>query len=162
MPATERYQVDFFAIVILIVSVLVLAFLIITAIYFMSLMNLRPPNQTESTFLFWTAVILSVIFLGIIIYAFIRIFTYKSIVYEEDKPVPVITTIPQPNVIVPPQPTLMVQPVQPVQPTIMVQPQVPITRPADLSQTFSDVPVNEQQRTALNQQLINLQNAFSQ
>ena len=158
MAATERYQVDFFAIVILIVSVLVLVFLIIAAIYFMNLMNLRPPSRTESTFLFWTAIVMSVIFLGIIIYAFIRIFTYKSIIYEEDKPIRITPAIPQPvpNIVVHSQPPSPIP-----QPTIMVQPQVPITtRPTDLSQSFSDVPVNQQQRAALNQDLINVQGAF--
>jgi hypothetical protein len=164
MPATERYQVDFFAIVIMIVSVLALVFLIIAAIYFMNLMNLRPPSKTESTFLFWTSVILAVIFLGIIIYAFIRIFTYKSIVYEEDKPVipttPQITVQPLPQVV----PPLMVQPVppQPTPPAIMVQPQTPITtRPSEFSQNFSDIPVTAGQSTALNQELIGIQSAFS-
>lgn len=88
MPATERYQIDIFAIIILIVSVLIIIFLIISIIYFMNLMNLKPPTKNESTFLFWTAIILAIIFFGIAIYSLVRIFTHKSVIYDDTINIP--------------------------------------------------------------------------
>lgn len=81
MPATERYQTDVFAIIVVIASVLVLVFLIVAAIYFNGLQNWTAiPGNGESTFLFWTAIVLGVIFLAIIIYGLYRIFTHRAVI----------------------------------------------------------------------------------
>lgn len=85
MAVVERFQIDFFAITVLIVAVLIIVYLIIAAIYLLNLSaNNKPPNQGESTFLFWTTIILGIIFLAVGIYAMIRIFTYTSLFYEEE------------------------------------------------------------------------------
>lgn len=80
----ESYQVDVFAIIALIGIILIIVFLVIAAVYFYNLMNLRPPTQAESTFLFWTSVVLIVIFVALGIYALIRIFAYRAVVYKSD------------------------------------------------------------------------------
>lgn len=87
MPATQRYQVNVFAIIALIILVIVLVYLIIAAVYFFNLMNLKPPTQSESTFLFATAVILSLILFFITIYALWEIFAYSAFIYETPQPV---------------------------------------------------------------------------
>lgn len=171
MPVTERYQVDFFAILVLIASVLIIMFLIISAIYFYNFTNSKPPTNSESTFLFWTSIILGIIFLALAIYALIRIFTYTIPVYEEDKPLPVQVT-PTPIPIMAPSPPVIIAPAPrppvPIAPRTQVaisQPTristVRTTRPTNLSQNVSDIPVTSNQRTALNQELISLGNALS-
>lgn len=94
MSVTERYQLDYFSIVIIIVTVLILVFLIIAAIYFYNLMNLKPPSKGESSFLFWTSIILAVIIFAVHVYAIWRLFTYKVPVYQETVE---IKQISQPN-----------------------------------------------------------------
>jgi hypothetical protein len=162
MPATERYQVDFFAILVLIIAVLIMVFLIITAIYFYHLMNLRPPTTGESTFLFWTAIILSVIFLALAIYALIRIFTHTAIVYEAP-PLVTTTTVaaapaPIPITVSPKTTTVITRPLPPTRsppgPPINVIPQT--APPSDYSVSYSSVPLTRQQSRALNQQVIDL------
>ena len=161
MPVTERYHVDFFAILVLIIAVLIIVFLVITAIYFFNLMNLRPPTRGESTFLFWTAVILSVIFLALAIFALIRIFTHKAIVYEQPLPLPTPTIITTPTPIpitVTPPPIITRQPVITPPSPVRIS-NIPRTSPvSDVSLSFSDVPVARQQRTALNQELLSIGN----
>lgn len=146
MPVTERYQVDVFAIIVLIASILIVVFLIVASVYYVNLMNLKPPTQGEATFLFWTTIVLAIIFLFIAIYAIYRIFTYKVTIYE---PEPVVTPV-APVII--PAPVITVQP-QPVISTVPVT-----TLPTDLSTSFSSVPVTQEQRVALNQQLLTLGN----
>lgn len=82
MPVSQRYQLDYFAVFVLLVTVLVVAFLIVTCFYFFNLMNLSPPSQGTSTFLFWTAIILTVIVFVIFVYALYRLFTHKITVWE--------------------------------------------------------------------------------
>lgn len=152
MPVTERYQVDWFAIIVLIAMVLLLIFIVIIAIYFFNLMNLKPPSRSESTFLFWTSIVLGVIFLIITIFAMYRIFTHKVIVYEEPRVAPAVrtTTIATAPVVTAPPPT-----------QIRIAPAV-TAPPSDVSLSFSDVPVTRTQRTALNQELISLGESISQ
>ena len=155
MPATERYQVDIFAIIVLISAVLIIVFLIIAAIYYFNLMSLKPPSKGESTFLFWTTIVLAIIFMGIAIYALIRIFTHKSVVYEEPK---VSSEAKQP----PPKPTTVTPPSP--SPTIQQTTAAPIkisnipktARPTNESVSLSDIPVTSTQLNSLNQELINL------
>ena len=156
MPISERYQVDIFAVVVLIFTVILLIFLVVTAIYFMNLMNSKPPTISESTFLFGTSIVLTLIFLGIAIYALIRLFTYTVIVHEETRPLPLV--------VQPVAPTIAVQPVAP---TIAVQPTVPpagvptvTILPSNVSQTVSDVPLAPTQRAALSQELVNIGSAM--
>jgi heme exporter protein D len=167
MPATERYQVDFFAIIVLIAAVLIIVFLIIASIYFFNLMDLKPPTRGESTFLFWTAIVLTIIFLVIAIIALIRIFTHKAIVYEEElqqRPPLVrtttVTTAPAPvpvAVVTTPAPI----PVAVTAPTPLRISNIPRTLPpSDISVSVSDVPVTQTQRTALNEELISLGSAL--
>ena len=87
MPVTESYQVDVFAIIVILATVLILVFLIIASIYFWNLIYLKPPSSGEASFLFWTSIILIIIFLIIGIYALIRIFTHRSLVYHERLPI---------------------------------------------------------------------------
>lgn len=149
MPVTEQYQVDLFAIIVLIAAVLILVFLIIAAVYFMNLMNLKPPTTGESTFLFWTSLILIFIFVGIIIYAMIRIFTYKSIVYEEPQQ---LQQQPQPQYR-PPPPETQLRPIN-------QEPRVVTTRATNKSLSFSDAPITEKQRNSLNDELISIGNSM--
>jgi len=85
MPVTQKYQVDIFAIIVLIVSVFIFVFLIISAVYFMNISNFNYPSQSEALFLFWTTIILCVIIFGIIIFAFYKIYSHKSIVFDAEK-----------------------------------------------------------------------------
>ena len=85
MPVTKKNQINVFAIIVLIVSILIFVFLIITAVYYSNIGNFIYPSQSESVFLLWTTIILCVILLGIIIYAFYEIYTYKSIVFNAEK-----------------------------------------------------------------------------
>lgn len=81
MPATERYQTDVFAIIVVVASIAVLVFLIVAAIYFNGIQNWTTiPGSGESTFLFWAAIVLGVIFLGIVIYGLYRIFTHRAVI----------------------------------------------------------------------------------
>ncbi len=84
MPTTEKHQVHIFGIIVLIVSVLVLVFLIISAIYFSNMLkgSVGVPNESEVTFLLWTSVVLSII-LGILVFiSLFNIFRHRSIVYN--------------------------------------------------------------------------------
>jgi hypothetical protein len=85
MPVTQKYQVDIFAIIVLIVSVFIFVFLIISSVYFMNISNFNYPSQSEALFLFWTTIILCVIIFGIIIFAFYKIYSHKSIVFDAEK-----------------------------------------------------------------------------
>lgn len=151
MPATERYQVDWFAIIVLIATILIIVFLIIVAIYFYNLMNLKPPSRGESTFLFWTTVILAIIFLIIAIFALVHIFTYKSIVYEEPSP-----TFLQPAVTYTSPP-----PVPITSSTSIRMSNVPKFTPrSSLSTSFSD-PVRGSEETPLKSELLSIESAMS-
>ncbi len=143
MADKEKSPINVFGIIVLIIAVMVLVFLIICSVYFFNLMNLKPPSKGESTFLFWTAVIMAVIFLGLVIYAIIHIFTHKSIIYKKVCPKPEkIETRP----IALPQSTTVVDPA-PIRIT-----NVPKTRAPD----YSDIPVTSSQRTALDNSLVSL------
>jgi len=85
MPVTKKNQINVFAIIVLIVSILIFVFLIISAVYYINISNFIYPSQSESAFLFWTTIIFCVIALGIVIYAFYEIYTYKSIVFNAEK-----------------------------------------------------------------------------
>src|SRR5437868_15269496 len=85
MAVTERYQANIFAIIVLLAAVLITVYLIVAAIYFNQLVNLKPPSRGESTFLFWTTIALIVVFFAIIIYAIYLIFTHKTFVIEKEK-----------------------------------------------------------------------------
>lgn len=127
MPLVERYQIDYFAVFVLVVTVLILIFLIIVAIYFMNQMRLSSPNQHESTLLFWAAIILGILFIGILIFALIRLFTHRVAVYEEDKKIVAVTTpavVRQvPTVIAAPMPMIS-QPIPTVVAPIVTQSRV--------------------------------------
>jgi len=160
MPATERYQVNLFGIIVLIASIIILVFLIIAAVYYMNLMNLKPPTQGEATFLFWTSIILGIIFLAIAIYSLWNILTYKSIIYEEEKPLPKITPTPTPTptptVVKPPAPNV-------VTPSPVLISNIPkTTPPSQVSVSLSDVSVTPEQRSALTGELISLGTAVGE
>ena len=146
MPATEQYQVDVFSIITLIACVLIVVFLVIAAIYFYDLMNFKPPTNGESSFLFWTSIIMAIIFFGIGIYALIRIFTHKSVIYEELQPKPkqVIN-----NSQVPIR----------QQPQVINNSQVPIRQVSQIRE-YSDIPMSQQTNIELNQELMNLQDSY--
>jgi uncharacterized membrane protein (DUF106 family) len=85
MPVTEKKQIDVFAIIILILLILILVFLIISAVYYINISNFIYPSQSQSLFLFWTTIILCIIVFGMIIFAFYKIYTHKSIVFDAEK-----------------------------------------------------------------------------
>jgi type II secretory pathway component PulC len=51
----------------------------------MNISNFNYPSQSEALFLFWTTIILCVIIFGIIIFAFYKIYSHKSIVFDAEK-----------------------------------------------------------------------------
>ena len=154
MPIVERHQVDIFAIVVLVASALIFVFLIVAAIYYMNMMNLKPPNKTESAFLFWISVLLAVLFAGVTIYALIHLFTHKVPVYEET---PDKTTVAPfksvPIKTVPVQTTVVSTAPAPVKISNLPR----VSQPSDVSVSFSDLPVTSSQRQILTQELINIQ-----
>jgi hypothetical protein len=156
MPMTERYQLDFFAIIVLVAVVLIIVFLAIVAAYFMNLMNSKPPTHGESTFLFWTSIILVIIFLIIAIYAMIHIFTHKALFYEEPIVTPIHNIV---TVSTPPTPIVISKP-QYVPHTQRIVNIPRTTIPSDISRNLSDVPVTQRQRNTLNQELISLGSAL--
>jgi heme/copper-type cytochrome/quinol oxidase subunit 2 len=81
MPILEENVVDPFSVTVLIASVLVMVFLIISTIYFSNLMKLKPPSKSESTFLFWTSLLLAILITVIAVLAIIHIFTHKHITH---------------------------------------------------------------------------------
>ena len=101
MPTTSRYPVDWFAIIVLMVSVLVIVFLIVAGVYFYNLSNLKPPNASEASGLFAVAVILAIILFIIVVIALYRIFTYKSLVYSVDKSPVAVAVAPAPVAMAP-------------------------------------------------------------
>jgi hypothetical protein len=138
MEATEQYGVDVFAIVMLVICVFTIVLLAISISYFANLTNNIPPNTGEAWGLLWTSVILALVFVGIAIYAIIRIFTYKIYVCEEGKlqlvyPTTVQSVVREPVV----QPVVVekqvIQPVMQPQPVIqpVIQPvvQQPMVQP---------------------------------
>jgi hypothetical protein len=92
MPVTEKKQIDVFAIIVLILLTLILVFLIISAVYYINISNFIYPSKSESLFLFWTTIILCVIVFSMIIFAFYKIYTHKSIVFDAEKHVVVSPT----------------------------------------------------------------------
>ena len=81
MPTYEENKADPFSITVLIATVLIVVFLIISSIYFSNLMRLRPPSKSESTFLFWTSLLLTIVAAIIAILAIVHIFTHKHITH---------------------------------------------------------------------------------
>lgn len=79
MPTYEENRADPFSITVLVASVLIVVFLIISSIYFSNLIKLRPPSKAESTFLFWTSLLLTIIATVIAILAIVHIFTHKHV-----------------------------------------------------------------------------------
>lgn len=151
MPTEEHYQPDIFAIIVLISAVLIIVFLLIAAVYFFNLMNLKPPSKSESTFLFWTTIILALIFIAIAVYSLIQIFTYKSPQQTVTQQVTKKSTVANTPVSTPP-------PIQQTTSTpIKLPPNIPkTTRATNLSSSFSDVPIPEVQLDSLKQQLVSL------
>ena len=98
----EKPQIDIFAIIILIFSISMLVYLIISAIYYMNIMNFTIPSSTEATFLFWTSIVMSIIVSFIILFSFYRIYTHRSYIFDYNKNlVSVPVTIVQRNSNVP-------------------------------------------------------------
>lgn len=130
MPATERYQTDIFAIIVVIASIAILVFLIVSAIYFNGIQNWTTiPGSGESIFLFWTAIVLGIIFLAIIIYGLYRIFTHRAVICPKPKTRQTVavttTTAPEPKVSEP-KATI---PVSNAKPIVEVKPQPPVVKP---------------------------------
>jgi hypothetical protein len=140
---------DIFAIVVLIAAILIITYLVISAIYFNNLINLQTPSRGESSFLFWTSLILAIFFVGIGIYAIIRIFTYKAYVPSVVKAAPVAAPV-----VAPPR---RLSPV--VRPTESVVPRyAPLS---DVSTNLSDLPVSSRERTAITSSLLANQEAMN-
>jgi hypothetical protein len=180
MPVVERYQTDYLAIFVTIVSVLIVIFLGISAVYFKDVINLGRPTNGFSEFLFWTAIIMIAIFVFIGVYAFYRLLTWKVVIYEET---PLIN---RPLAV---QPVLAVQPMAASQPMMLAPapapapaPAIPLTgpptrqlapapigqsatqyvaisnvppvrQPSNVSSSASDLPITQRQRSVLSQEL---------
>jgi sensor histidine kinase regulating citrate/malate metabolism len=162
MPTVETYQIDVFAIIVLIVSILIIVFLIIAAIYFNNLMNLKPPSRSESSFLFWTSIVMAVIFAGIFIYAIVRILTHRSVSNQEIRSEPeTIQMIPNNVPIIVPRRKIKIpeniKQVNPNESQSLVVSSVPKT---DVSVNLSDIPLTQKKRSALEGELINLGEAL--
>lgn len=154
MAVTEHYQTDVFAIIMLIACALLVVFLIIVAIYFFNLMNLKPPTKGESTFLFWITVILVLIFIGLSIYSLIRIFTHKSAIpiVNEDKSKSLKPTSKTLPMSVSQNPYL-----QETTPAPIKINNIPKTsRATTESDSFSDVPFTQKQRTIADEGLVSI------
>lgn len=177
MDMPKPPQADVFAIIVLIACVLIVVFLIVSLFAFYNSMNFRYPSQGQSMFLFWTSLIMAIVFIGLGIYSLYRIFTYKAPVIKEEivtttsttvKPVAVspqpITTIQQPAIITTPQPVITQQPamITTPQPVVAVS-NVPTSSltVADFSKTLSDIPINQAQKNALTSELISISNAMA-
>jgi heme/copper-type cytochrome/quinol oxidase subunit 2 len=87
MTISEKYQIDIFAILTMIVSVLVVIFLIIASVYYGGLVDGKPPAKGESTFLLWTSIILIIIVSALTVYSTIRVFSHKSYMHFDPDPV---------------------------------------------------------------------------
>jgi hypothetical protein len=85
MAVSQKTQVDIFGIVVLIISILIQVFLIIAAMYYNNMINLKFPSTTNTIYLFWTSIIMIIIFLALSIFSFYRIYTHKSIVFDAEK-----------------------------------------------------------------------------
>lgn len=83
MEINRTYGINWFAVVIFITMILIFIFLMLIGMYFFNLIELRPPNRSESIFLFWLTVIIGVIVLVITIISLIKIFTHQEPFYEE-------------------------------------------------------------------------------
>lgn len=70
------HQVDYFAVITLIVTILVLIFLVVSVMYFNAVANLTPPTRAESTFLLWSGVVIIIGLAALAVFALIRIFYY--------------------------------------------------------------------------------------
>lgn len=119
-------------------------------------MELKPPSKATSTFLFWTTLILAVVFVVIFGYAIFEIFKHKSVVYEETKPVektPEVKKPPEvekaPEVKKPPE-------VPKESPKNVTVSNVPTKRRTDLSTSLSDIPVSQKTFDSLEQKILNL------
>ena len=93
MPIINRYQIDIFTIVVLILILVLLIFMVLAIVYFSRTMNFQFPTHSESLFMFWMAIILTIVLLGVFIYAMFRIFTYSVPVYVEQ------TTVMEPRIV---------------------------------------------------------------
>jgi len=82
MPSREENHVDPFSVIVLIGIVLLIVFLIICCVYFYDLMKMKPPSKGESTFLFWTSMLLAIVAVVIAILAMVHIFTHKHVFNE--------------------------------------------------------------------------------
>lgn len=83
------YQVDYFAVITLIVTILVLIFLVVSVMYFNAVANLTPPTRAESTFLLWSGVVIIIGLAALAVYALIRIFFYNLPIVAPVQVVPV-------------------------------------------------------------------------
>ena len=97
MATTEKYQIDIFSIMTMIVSVLTIIFLIIAAVYYGNLVSGKPPSNAESSFLLWSSVVLIIILAALAIFATIKVFKHKSYVVD-DRPVMVNVNTPHAHV----------------------------------------------------------------
>jgi hypothetical protein len=174
MPATERYQTDVFAIIVVIASILVLVFLIVAAIYFNGIQNWTVvPSNGESVFLFWTSIVLGVIFLAIVIYGLYRIFTHRAVIcpkprVKQTTKVTTTTSVepatseviegPRPTIPVSNPPKAAPKPVAPVQKLPEIQkPSTPVVVGYPSQAAAVTAP-----KTTLQNELLNLSSAMSE
>lgn len=157
MPASMPDQLIVFAWIALLVLVVIMVFLIISAVYFFNLMNFKPPTQGEATFLFATAVILAIVLFIIAIWALWGIYDYYSMVTPVVAAPVVATPVVATPVAVRPTPVAVQQPlmVQPIaQPVVTEAPSV-------YSTTFSASPIAYPQQVALGQEIYGVQSAYT-
>jgi len=149
---------DIFAIIVLIISIIASIFFIISAIYYFNLMNLKPPSKAESTFLFWTVIVMAIIFIALAIYSIIKIFTYKG---EPDVQIKTLPPVQQVQPVQPVQPVQQFQPIQQVQPVQQYQPVKQYTIPSNQSLSFSDIPLDQKGKNELDNELLNISSGMN-
>ena len=141
MVVVKQTTAMIFTFITLFASLAIVIYLVLAAIYFYNAANAKPPNTTYSTFFLWTSIIMALIFVGIFIYAIVRLIVskHKVILDDEDQDVDVQA--------------------------VKVPDQGDSNNLSNLSNlsnlpnnntSFSDIPVNSNQKLKLNNELIAL------
>jgi hypothetical protein len=68
---------DFFAVFVLLVVILMLIYLVAASVYFWRVMHAQPITSTEATVLFWSTVVAGILLLIVGIWAVVRMFSYS-------------------------------------------------------------------------------------
>jgi hypothetical protein len=81
---SSHYRLDWFHIFILVSGIIAFIYIIIASVYFAGLINMLPPNITESKFLFFSGIIIAIWFAVLIILTGLRIAKPVHVVYHHN------------------------------------------------------------------------------